>query len=133
MVDILIIKEADGRLKIKISNIEFKPDSSQMVDSSKNVKVLNMLAKALKKYGSYKVTIEGHANKFREKIDEDRARALSDQRAQVIAGKLKKLGINASRMTSVGRGVDVPLVPFSQEATKEQLAKNRRVEFYLEK
>ncbi|MBQ2124887.1 MAG: gliding motility-associated C-terminal domain-containing protein, partial [Spirochaetales bacterium] len=133
MVDILVIKEADGRLKIKISNIEFKPDSSQMVDSAKNVKVLNMLAKALKKYGSYKITIEGHANKFREKIDENRARALSDQRSQAIAAKLKKLGINGGRMTTVGRGVDVPLVPFGPEATKEQLAKNRRVEFYLEK
>ena len=133
MVDILVIKEADGRLKIKISNIEFKPDSSQMVDSAKNVKVLNMLAKALKKYGSYKITIEGHANKFREKIDENRARALSDQRSQAIASKLKKLGINGGRMTTVGRGVDMPLVPFGPEATKEQLAKNRRVEFYLEK
>ena len=133
MVDILVIKEADGRLKIKISNIEFKPDSSQMVDSAKNVKVLNMLAKALKKYGSYKITIEGHANKFREKIDENRARALSDQRSQAIAAKLKKLGINGGRMTTVGRGVDMPLVPFGPEATKEQLAKNRRVEFYLEK
>ena len=133
MVDILVIKEADGRLKIKISNIEFKPDSSQMVDSAKNVKVLNMLAKALKKYGSYKITIEGHANKFREKIDENRARALSDQRSQAIAAKLKKLGINGGRMTTVGRGVDMPLVPFGSEATKEQLAKNRRVEFYLEK
>ena len=92
-----------------------------------------MLAKALKKYGSYKITIEGHANKFREKIDENRARALSDQRSQAIAAKLKKLGINGGRMTTVGRGVDVPLVPFGPEATKEQLAKNRRVEFYLEK
>lgn len=133
MVDILVIKEADGRLKIKISNIEFKPDSSQMVDSPKNMKVLNMLSKALKKYGSYKITIEGHANKFTEKIDEDKARALSEQRAQVIAARLKKLGISGNRMTAVGRGVDVPLVPFGPNVTKEQLAKNRRVEFYLEK
>lgn len=132
-VDILVIKESDGRLKIKISNIEFKPDSSQMIESAKNLKVLKMLAKALKKYGSYNITIEGHANKFTQKINEERAKSLSQERAKAILLKLKALGIHSNRMTAIGRGVEVPLVPFVPEATREELAKNRRVEFYLEK
>lgn len=133
MVDILVIKLDDGRLKIKISNIEFEPDSAKMTNSPKNEKILGLLVKALKKYSQYRILIEGHANKFKEGLNEKIAKDLSDERAKFILSILTKKGIAAARMSALGRGFDVPLVPLSESVTAEELAKNRRVEFYLDK
>jgi len=133
LVDILVIKLDDGRLKIKINNIEFKAESAEMTDSPKNEKIINLVAKALKKYSQYRILIEGHANKFKEGLDEKRAKILSDDRAKFILNILTKKGIGANRMSGLGRGFDVPLVPLAEGVTLEDLAKNRRVEFYLDK
>ena len=95
MVDILVIKLDDGRLKIKISNIEFKGNSAEMTDSPKNEKILSLLVKALKKYNQYKILIEGHANKFRQNLDEGEAKRLSDSRAKYILSILSKKGISS--------------------------------------
>lgn len=133
LVDILVIKLDDGRLKIKISNIAFKPNSAEMTNSPKNRRIINLIARALKKYNLYKITIEGHANRFREGLDERLAKDLSTRRAQTIARELNKKGIAMNRMTTIGRGFDQPLVPLTKDADKEELAKNRRVEFYLKK
>jgi len=143
MVDILVEKLEDGRLKIRISNIEFKPESAEMTDSPKNQKILELLSKALKKYGQYKITIEGHANKFFvAKYNEEIAKNLSKRRADTILNLLVKKGIAARRMTTIGVGGDRPIyVPKDEkgmtkeeiEEQKENIGKNRRVEFYLQK
>ncbi|HOJ63442.1 MAG TPA: FlgD immunoglobulin-like domain containing protein [Spirochaetota bacterium] len=143
MVDILIEKLSDGRLKIRISNIEFKPDSAEMTDSPKNQKILDLLAKALKKYGQYKITIEGHANRFFVlKYNEEIAKNLSKRRADTVLNLLVKRGIAARRMTTIGVGGDRPVFEPKDEKgmakeeieeQRENLGKNRRVEFYLQK
>ena len=133
MVDILVIKLKDGRLKIKISNIQFKPDSPEMTDSTKNKKILNLIAKALKKYRQYSITVEGHANRFKKGLDENKAKKLSEQRGKTVVLQLSKRGISSKRITIIGKGFDLPLVPLTKNAAKEELAKNRRVEFYLDK
>ncbi|HNZ25863.1 MAG TPA: FlgD immunoglobulin-like domain containing protein [Spirochaetota bacterium] len=144
MVDILVEKLDDGRLKIKISNIEFKPESSEMTDSDKNGKILELLSKALKKYNLYNITIEGHANRFiTGRFNEEYARKLSKDRAEFIANSLSKKGIQLKRITTEGKGGDDPIfipVEDGREYTKEELddikdkkGKNRRVEFYLQK
>ncbi len=130
-VDILVIKLDDGRLKIKISNIEFKADSHEMTDSDKNMKIIKLLARSLRKYSQYDVIIEGHANKFREGLDEVRAKTLSLQRSDFIKEILSKNGIARNRLTAEGKGFDLPLVPLTQGVSSDELAKNRRVEFYL--
>ncbi|MCG8570145.1 MAG: gliding motility-associated C-terminal domain-containing protein, partial [Spirochaetes bacterium] len=139
-VDILVIKLPDGRLKIKVSNIQFKPNSPEMTDSPKNEQIINLIVKALKKYKLYKITIEGHANKFRENLNEKIAKDLSLKRAETILQTLNSKGIAQNRMTSVGRGFDEPLISLEDaykienvEERSEELAKNRRVEFYLDK
>jgi outer membrane protein OmpA-like peptidoglycan-associated protein/flagellar hook assembly protein FlgD len=141
--DILVIKQPDGRLKIKISNINFKPDSAEMTDDQKNLNVLKKLTSKLKKFGSYKITVEGHANKFiTGTYFEARAKDLSLKRAVTIANYLDKNGVSKSRMTIDGKGGEVPIyIPAAEkDMTAEQkeknqlnLEKNRRVEFYLEK
>lgn len=132
LVDILVELLPDGRLKIKISNIEFKPESAEMTTSPKNDQILKLLTKALKKYTQHKILVEGHANKYKEGLDEVRAKQLSDQRAKYIMGILSKSGISKQRLTAEGKGFDVPLVPLTPDATSEDLGKNRRVEFYLD-
>ncbi len=51
---------------------------------------------------------------------------LSEQRAQAIVAKLVEMGIEANRLTAVGKGQSAPL---TDNSTEEGRAKNRRVEF----
>lgn len=135
-VDVLVVRQKDGRLKVRLSNIQFKPNSAEMTDSPKNKRVLDLLGKALRKYRQYTITIEGHANRFTWGLDEQMARDLSKQRAQTIAMELVKRRIPMNRMTIVGKGFDDPIIPLRKGMTKEELEArkvNRRVEFYLQK
>ena len=145
-VDILVEKLGDGRLKIRISNIEFKPNSSQMTDSDKNKKIIDRLSVSLKKYSSYNVTIEGHANKFMTagKFLDDVARKLSQDRADYIMNALIGKGIAKKRLVTTSKSGDEPVFTppegwqkgLSKEEfqlMKEKIGKNRRVEFYLDK
>lgn len=131
LVDILVEKLDDGRLRIKISNIEFKPESSDMTDSPKNDRIIELIARALNKYRRYDITLEGHANRFKEGLNEAYAKDLSYRRAVTIKNKLNAKGVAAQRMTPIGRGFDDPLFPLTPDVDREDLAKNRRVEFYL--
>jgi len=134
LVDILIIKLPDGRLKVRISNINFKADSPVMNDDPKNKDILDLLVNALKKYPQHNIIIEGHANKFTKLANERRGQRLSEQRSHTIANELTKRGIALTRMTAIGKGFDEPIIPFRDGMTAEELeelAVNRRVEFYL--
>ena len=78
-----------------------------------------------------KVSIEGHTDlsgnaKKNQKLSEDRAKSVMD--------RLVKLGVEPSRMTSAGFGSSRPIEPLAKgqkKETKEQAAKNRRVEFNI--
>ena len=136
LIDILVIKLKDGRYKIRISNIKFKPDSAEMTDSPKNTEVLDLLANALKKYEKNKILIEGYANPYRERLSEKLALQLSEQRARTIVDKLVEEGISSERITIKGRGFANPIIPYRKNMTKDELLEmeiNRRVEFYLDR
>lgn len=136
LIDILVIKLKDGRYKIRISNIKFKADSAEMTDSPKNIDVLELLANALKKYEKNKILIEGYANRYRERLDEQIALTLSEDRAKTIVAKLEEEGISSDRMTIKGRGFDNPIIPLRKKMTKAEIMEmeiNRRVEFYLDR
>ena len=78
-----------------------------------------------------KVSIEGHTDlsgnaKKNQKLSEDRAKAVMD--------RLVKLGVDPARMESKGFGSSKPVEPLAKgqkKETKEQAAKNRRVEFNI--
>ncbi len=136
MIDILIEKLPDGRLKVRVSNIKFMPDSPQMTFDPKNREVLDLLAKALNKYPQHIITLEGYANKYAENLNETAAKDLSLKRAQTVVRELSKRGVKTNRMKIVGRGFDNPIIPLKPHMSKEEqqeMEKNRRVEFYLEK
>jgi outer membrane protein OmpA-like peptidoglycan-associated protein/flagellar hook assembly protein FlgD len=136
-VDILVIKLSNGKYKIRVSNILFQPDSSDLTDSPKNMDIINKLSDKLIKFSDYKIIIEGYVNPFVSgKFNKETGKNLSDARAKSIAKLLDKQGISIKRMTSVGKGGDNPIVFKNDKAAKlddDYLEKNRRVEFYLNK
>ena len=136
LIDILVIKLKDGRYKIRISNIKFKPDKAIMTEDEKNIEILDKLTDALKRFPDHKVLIEGYANRWRTGLSDKHAYELSEERAEVVLDKLNKRGIEKARMTTKGKGFEDPIIPLKANMTKEEkqeMAVNRRVEFYLEK
>jgi OOP family OmpA-OmpF porin len=72
-----------------------------------------------------KISIEGHTDddgsaKYNKK--------LSQKRADSVMKYLVEHGIDAARLSAVGHGEDIPLVPNDSDENKE---KNRRVEFLI--
>jgi len=137
-VDILVVRDGPN-LKVRISNINFEPYRSELVSAGeqgdKNRDVLKRLSEVLKKYGSYKIVIEGHAvSEFYDnparaaKEEKEELQPLSLDRAAAVREYLVSLGIQASRMDVVGRGGTQPVVPHSD---LDNRWKNRRVEFIL--
>ncbi len=137
-VDILVIREGD-RLKVQISNIRFAPYKSAILTigeaGAKNREILNRLAQVLKKYGRYKIRVEGHAvSEYSEdplraaREEKEELQPLSLARAEEVRRALSRLGIAASRMEVAGLGGTEPLVPHEN---REERWKNRRVEFIL--
>jgi len=138
-VDVLVIRE-DGKLKIRISNITFAPNSPELVSeeidkAEKNIKVLSRIAEILKKYDSYSVRIEGHAVRVNwqdeesgEQEEREELAPLSLARAESVRDALIELGVNPGRLSTAGLGGRDPVVPHSD---LENRWKNRRVEFIL--
>lgn len=138
-VDVLVIRDGD-RLKIRISSINFAPNSAdyQSFDAAaaeKNRRTLDRLAEILKKYPEHQIRIEGHAasewwDKPAEAAREQREELipLSLARADAIRGALAQRGIDARRVTTAGLGGAQPVVPHGD---LDNRWKNRRVEFIL--
>ncbi len=138
-VDVLVVKEGD-KLKIRIANITFAPDSAELRKDDHEIKekneyVLGRLSEILEKYKSYKILIEGHAVSVYWANPERAAREeseellpLSKARAETVKMYLEKLGIAENRMTTEGIGGKNPIVPHGD---MDNRWKNRRVEFIL--
>ena len=139
-IDILVIREGD-RLKILINNITFQPSSPSLTvagdEGAKNRQVLDRLAEIMKKFGSYRIIVEGHAVSLNwadaaaaKREQESILIPLSRSRAQTVVDELVARGIPASRLSAEGIGGAKPIVPHGD---LEERWRNRRVEFYLDK
>ena len=139
-VDVLVIREGD-RLKIQINNITFQPSSHRLTltgeEGEKNIRVLDRLAEIMRKYGSYRIAVEGHAVSLKwanpsaaRREQQDILIPLSRDRARTVVDELISRGIPAARMSAAGIGGEKPIVPHGD---LEERWRNRRVEFYLEK
>ena len=147
-VDVLVIREGNV-LKRAVPSIIFESDASNFQSANsklsaeqaaKNVEILNRIAEILKKFSDYKVTIQGHANRVSDNLDEETVdnmrewgRALgplSQERADAIRDYLVKKGVSRSSITTEGMGGTKPVV---NPKDSDNNWKNRRVEFILVK
>ncbi len=131
----VMLKEEDGILSFTLSSIQFGPNSAKFdnLDEEKikhNNDLFDTVARLLKQYEDYTITIEGHANNVSgteaEHIKE--LLPLSQARAETVKEELVQRGIKAERLIPVGRGSEKMIAK-----TKDEAWRNRRVEFYLEK
>ena len=109
-------------------NSPFQPvfyafDSAEVESDAQ--KVLNANAEILRKYPTWVITIEGHAD---ERGTAEYNLALGERRATAARTYLVSLGIPADRLKTVSYGKEFPFDPGHDEAA---WAKNRRAHFVV--
>jgi len=106
--------------RARIYGINFDSDSDVIKDESKST--LDQIAGVLKSNPDWKMTIEGHTDST---STPEHNRDLSARRANAVKNYLATAGIDAARLTAVGKGSDAPVAP---NETPIGRAQNRRVE-----
>ena len=101
----------------------FELDSSDV--SADGQKVLQDNATVLKRYGTWQVTIEGHAD---ERGTAEYNLALGERRALAAKNYLVSLGIPADKIKTVSYGKEFPFDPGHDEGA---WSKNRRAHFVI--
>jgi peptidoglycan-associated lipoprotein len=109
-------------------NSPFQPlffgyDQSEV--SPEGQQVLNANAEIMKKFGTWVITIEGHAD---ERGTAEYNLALGERRALAARNYLVSLGVPANRLRTVSYGKEFP---FDPGHTEEAYAKNRRAHFVV--
>ncbi len=109
----------DGRIitngiRFDVNKATIKPES---------MGVINSIYSLLNDHPEISLSVEGHTD---SDGDDDSNQSLSERRAQAVADQLVKMGIDGSRLKSVGWGEIMPIGP---NITPEGKAANRRVEF----
>ncbi|HUW41091.1 MAG TPA: OmpA family protein [Rectinemataceae bacterium] len=139
----IVLLKGNSRYRIGISSIIFKPDTANFKEVStaqriRNLETMRLLAKKLREFPGFTISIEGHAvltNWNNKALAEREQRTslipLSKARAEAIKWALvKEYGFDAKLIKTVGLGAKDPVVPNSDLKNRW---KNRRVEIYLEK
>jgi peptidoglycan-associated lipoprotein len=101
----------------------FRFDSSELDNVGQQA--LNTNAELLKKYATWVVTIEGHAD---ERGTAEYNLALGERRAVTARTYLVSLGVPADRLRTVSYGKEFPFDPGHDEGA---WAKNRRAQFVV--
>lgn len=133
----------EGKVRIRIYDIHFPPDSSNLFGFGdkgkveKNKEILDKLYKQLQGYPDYDITIEGHTSSVHYKTEAGFNREqrnilipLSLSRAKAVKQALVQRGLSASRIKTSGKGGSEPLVPFR---FRKRQWRNRRVDIVLTK
>lgn len=145
-VDILVIRDGN-KLKMRIPSIIFRsneadfktgPGGITKAQADNNQRVLKRVSEVLKKFGDYKITVVGHANRVSDNSSEETTEGswgkalipLSQARAQYVKEQISKMGISKSRISVEGKGGTEPVADRKDSSVNW---KNRRVEFILEK
>ncbi len=124
------VVEQDGKVILRVSGqVLFAPGSTKI--SPRAGPVLNEIAKLVNAYPEYKLDVGGHTDPRPVHSDKyDSNWELSALRATSVLRYLVERGVNPRRMTATGYADTDPLYP---NTSPENMAKNRRVEFVLEK
>ncbi|MBU1076505.1 MAG: OmpA family protein [Spirochaetes bacterium] len=122
--DIFVIKTPYG-FKIQADNVPFEYNKDKLTEDSK--KVIDNVIAVLKKYPLYNITVVGHTDNTGSKEFNQK---LSEARADSVFRYLASHGVEKERLTRKGVNFSQPLL---SNETEEGKARNRRVEFLLEK
>lgn len=113
------------------SNLLFRLSAADLFGYNRNdvndvyLPLLDRLAAAMIADDTWTVEVAGHSDSDGPAAGNQ---ALSERRARDAADRLIAQGVDASRVTAVGRGEDEPI---ATNATEEGRLKNRRLEFTL--
>ena len=107
--------------KIIVNGIRFDVNKSTLKPESMGA--INEIYTLMKDNPDLKFSVEGHTD---SQGDDAFNMKLSQERAETVRNTLIKLGISADRLTSKGWGESKPI---SNNASPEDMANNRRVEF----
>jgi outer membrane protein OmpA-like peptidoglycan-associated protein len=118
-----IEEEDQAILNTAFSNLEFETGKDIIKEDSKDE--LDQLSDLLNKKTEWKLSLTGYTD---NQGDKKKNIQLSQKRADAIKKYLTGKGIDASRITSVGKG---PENPVADNKTPEGRAKNRRVEMKI--
>ncbi|MCR5386387.1 MAG: OmpA family protein [Treponema sp.] len=117
------VEKTNAGIRLTISNLQFKPDSSELVDGESQR--LDQIAQALKSVNVSLLLVEGHTASTGNIKGE---MELSKERAKVIAQALSDRGMDNVKFIVKGSGSNKPV---AENSTKEGMAKNRRVEITI--
>ncbi|MGD8563051.1 MAG: flagellar motor protein MotB [Desulfarculaceae bacterium] len=128
--DVVEVVAQDGKVIMRVKGqILFPSSSSQFKGEARAV--LNQVAKIVKAHPEYRLDVGGHTDPRPIKTAKfDSNWELSALRATAVLRYLIGQGVNSRRLTATGYADTDPLAPNTSEAN---MAKNRRVEFVLEK
>ena len=105
--------------------VSFQKGSYEVAETSRPT--LERVATIVDECDGLTITVEGHT----DSVGAERAnQALSERRAESVAKYLVKLGLPESRVSARGRGEAAPIAP---NDTAENRAKNRRIEFHVDR
>jgi outer membrane protein OmpA-like peptidoglycan-associated protein len=121
----MILVPIKEKAEIVLNNVFFAFDSYELLTSSKSE--LNRMVEVMQDNAQIEVVIIGHTDSTGP---EEYNQMLSEKRAQSVVAYLTNEGINKERLQYVGKGESEPAYP---NDTKENRAKNRRVNFKVER
>jgi outer membrane protein OmpA-like peptidoglycan-associated protein len=119
-------KSDSAKKSIDVLTVTFKSDFLFAVNSSTlrpgAYDELERVAKVLTQYPETAIRIAGHTDSTGS---EDYNQKLSERRAEAVRNALTGMGVNPSRLTTIGYGEGKPIASNNTEAGRQQ---NRRVE-----
>jgi outer membrane protein OmpA-like peptidoglycan-associated protein len=121
----MIMAPVKEKAEIVLNNVFFAFDSYDLLPSSKSE--LNRMVEVMKENSQIEVVIIGHTDSTGPA---EYNQMLSEKRAQSVVNYLTNEGIDKTRLEYLGKGEGEPAYP---NDTKENRAKNRRVNFKVEK
>ncbi len=116
-------REVRQLLQKAMQGIEFETGKSTI--KKKSFPLLDKIANIFIENANYVIEVQGHTDNTGKA---EMNRKLSQQRADAVKNYLAKKGVEASRMTAVGYGQEVPIADNKTSAGRQ---KNRRVEFKI--
>ena len=113
-------KETARGITLTLGDVLFATGRSELKPGAE--RKLGPLATYLREHPQERISIGGHTDNVGTKKYN---KLLSEKRAESVKNWLVKRGVDASRILSIGYGMDKPIVPNTSKANRQ---KNRRCE-----